>query len=379
MKYYFLFWFLMISATSFSQREALVNMLSERNKPDCEKITPEIMEQITEKFISGKYSKIDSLLNILDFFCGKCESTERVIIFNAILNKSLEKKNIDTYIKRQFINVLEYRKRDAKSANYLTEFNENKEYFGYLPLRHPIDSIITSKSKELLDNNLVSGDDKLFCILFAHNKREFSQELSKNEYKKSHVRAVTNEIKYQNSRNEHSFSIYLGGHSMIGNNNKIFGNNHYIGFSFCTPLKNKIIADFGMNIRYNINDSDFQFYAMGDTNTVNSKTTLLFYSKIGFKIYDKNKIIIIPHLGVGFETTGTGLKELIESDEEDFYKYHNLNALNLSAGITVLRPLFVRNYIGLSLNYHYCPYYWNEKLITKFNNNSVSCELLFRF
>ena len=380
MKFFLFFPILFISVSSFPQQEALKKLLSESNRPDCETMTLNIMNEIADIFISDNYENADSLINILDFFCGKNESIERVIIFSAILNNRLEKKNIETYLTKNYANVYEYRKIDAKSADYSTHYEENIEYYGYLPLRHPIDSIIMMKSKELLDKDLVSNDDKLFCILFAYGQREFKRSLSNNEFKNSHSRATINEKRYQNSRKAPSLIIFSGVHTMLGNKNRVFGNNHYVGFSIPTPLKNNIIADFGMNIRFNANDKEFLFYAMEDTNRVNSKTTLLFYITVGYKVLDKKNIILIPQIGVGFESTLTGLNELIENDlEEDFYKYYDLNALNLSAGFTALIPVFVRNYLGLSVKYHYCPYHWNKNLITKFNNNSIGCEVLFRF
>lgn len=369
----------LFSVSLYGQQETILKMLVSNKIDDCDTLTCVIIDEISDALISGNTYKIDSLLYVLDFFCGKNESIQRIIIFNAIINKKLEKKDIEIYLKKDFNTVLTYRKYDSKSKDYLENYNENKDYFGYLPLRHPIDSIISFKSKELLETGCLDGDEKLFCILFAKNNREFQKTLSKKEFKNSETRKVRNEIKRQNSRNDAAFIIYSGIYSMVSNKNNIFGYNPYAGFSISSPLKNKFIFDFGMNIRFNINDSDFLFNAMGVTNSVNSKTTILIDTKIGYKILDKKRIILIPDIGVGFESTGTGITEEVVIDGEESYKFHNLNMLNVSTGFTIYTPVFVRNYIGLSINYHYCPYQWNKKLITEFNNNSLTCGLLYRF
>ena len=380
--YFLILIFYLLPVLSFSQTEMYQKILSDRKTLDCEIMTLEIMNQIAEKFILRNYAEVDSLLNYLDFFCGKNETIERTIIFNTIVNnKQLEKKNIEFYLNNRYPTVLEHRKKDANLSKYELLYENYKDFYDYLPLRHPIDSIISTQSKELLNNDNISLDEKLFAILFANGNKEFSKAISKNEYKKSHTRAIINETKLQKSRNEPSFTLYTGVHSMIGNENRIFGNNIYVGASLSTPLKNRVIADFGMSIRFNANSNEFLFSAMDTIHTINPKSTLLFYSNVGYKVIDNKNIILIPLIGVGFESTITGLSELIEGEnlDEDYYKYHNLNALNLAAGFTVLYPIFVRNYLGLSVKYHYCPYHWNKKLITKFDNSSVGCELLFRF
>ena len=369
----------LFSFSLYAQQETLIKMLASDEIPDCESFTLKMMSEISEGFISGNNVHIDSLLYILDFFCGKSESIQRVKIFNAILNNNLDKEDIEIYLKNDFQTVLNYRKRDSKKKNFLESYNDNIDFYGYLPLNHPIDSIIAKKSKELLQTETVTNDEKFFCILFSSDKYDFERTLTQNEFKNSDSRKINNEIRKQNSRNSAAFVLYSGIYRMIGNNNQIFGNNPYIGLSLSTPLKNKIVCDIGMNLRFNVNDSDFQFKAMENTNTVNSKTTILLDVNAGYKIIDKKRIILLPRIGTGYESTGTGLSEKVEVDGEISYKYHNLNMINFSSGFTVYTPVFVKSYVGLSINYHYCPYHWNKKLITKFNNNSLTCEVVYRF
>ena len=373
----------LFSLVSYGQQEELVKILYSGKVPDCEQMTLEIMNKISSSILLNNKEKTDSLVSLLNFLCGKPESIQRVIIFNAILNNKLEKKDIELYLTKDYVTVLENRKRDSKSGFYAGYYSDNKEYYGYLPLRHPVDSVITVKSKEFLNEDKVSGDAKLFCILFANDRHSFNKAVSNRAFKNSATRKVRNEIIYQRGHNQPSINLYSGIYSMIGNKNSIFRKNPYIGFSFSTPLKNRFIFDIGMSVRFNVNDDDFLFYAMGDTNLVNSKTTQLFDINFGYKLLDKKGFIIIPRIGAGFESTGTGLSEtvVIESEDGDYegIKYYSLHILNISSGITILRHVFVRNYLGLSVNYHYCPYQWNKKLITKFNNNSLSCELMFRF
>ena len=373
------------SITLFGQDDELLRLLfaGKNNINDCEIVVPDIMNKIAAKFNSNDTAGIDSLANILVTHCGKSEGAMRVLIFNAILNQKPFNENVKTYFEHDFQDVFENRTIDSKDPLFETCYNDNVEYYGYLPLRHPIDSVITKKSKELLQAGNISGDAKLMCVLFANNNTAFNREVRKYEYvyANTEIRDIRREKQREYGREYISAIISSGIYGPLGTMNRIFGFNPTIRGLITTPLKNRVIVDIGFGLKFNVDDEDFLFYAIDKINTVNSKTTMFFDIYAGYKIYDNKKLIIIPKLGIGFDSTGTGQWEWSTTSEEDdeVKKYHNLETLNISAGLSAMTPVFAKNYIGLSLSYHYTPFGINKKLHTELNCNAMNLELFFRF
>ena len=382
MKLLFTFLFFISTITLFSQDDELLKLIlrGKNDIRDCEFMVPDIMNKIAEKFKTNETIGVDSLVNILETYCGKSESVLRVHILNAILNKKSCEEDIKTYFKQNFQDVFENRMRDSKSHLFDTLYNDNIIYYGYLPLRHPIDSVITNKSKELLQTGTLLGDEKLICILFANGNTSFNKEIRKYANKEAETRNLSREKQREEGRDHISAIISSGIYGPVGGMNRIFGYNPTIRGFITTPLKHKVIGDVGFGIKFNIDDEDFLFYAHNNINTVNSKATLFLDAYVGYKIYDNKKLILIPKLGIGFDSTGTGQKEwTINEENEEVIKYLNLETFNFSAGLSAMIPIFAKNYIGLSLSYHYTPYNINKKLHTEFNNNAMNLELFFRF
>ncbi|MBK9396900.1 MAG: hypothetical protein IPN55_06555 [Saprospiraceae bacterium] len=132
-----------------------------------------------------------------------------------------------------------------------------------------------------------------------------------------------------------------------------------------------------MKFRLNINDENFDYYALGIINDVNSKLGFSIGLAGGYKIFENENLIIIPKIALGYESISTGLREYDEESEETFF--HNVETLHSSIGLSVLKPIFRRNYIGMEVNYHYCPYGFDDDLISKFDNSAYSFEIFFRF
>ena len=382
MKSLFTFLFFISSIALFGQDDALLKLIATGKDDirDCEVIVPEIMNKISEKLKTNEVNAVDSLINVLLAYCGRSEGVQRSLIFNAILKREASLEDIKTYFKHDFQDVFEYRRTDSKDPLFETLYKDNIEYYGYLPLRHSIDSVIADKAKELLQTENLSGDEKLMCILFSEGNKSFNKEVSKPENKDTESRSIRREKQRAEARHYPSAIISAGMYGTLGSENRVFGYNPIVRGFITTPLKYKVIVDVGFGIKFNTNDKDFLYYAYDKINTVNSKTTIFLDIYTGYKLYDGKKLIFIPKLGIGYESMGTGLWEwIINEYDEDIKEYNNLETINLSAGFSAMTPIFAKNYIGLSLNYHYSPYHRNKKLHTKINNNALNCELFFRF
>jgi hypothetical protein len=149
------------------------------------------------------------------------------------------------------------------------------------------------------------------------------------------------------------------------------------GLTFSSPLSNKLIVELGIKFRININDGSFNYYALGDTNHVNSDVSIFFGGLIGYKIYECKKFILIPKFGVGLESVSTGISEKMNNSQDK--TYHDIETIHFSFGLSAMTPVFRKSYIGIGINYHYCPYQFDTNLYTKFDNNLISTEIFWRF
>ena len=173
-----------------------------------------------------------------------------------------------------------------------------------------------------------------------------------------------------------TFTIYTGFFTPI-NKNDIFSTSPMLGFTLSSPLKNKLLIDFGFKFRINVNDGAFSYYALGDTNSVNSNVSFFLGGLFGYKIYESKKLALIPKFGIGLESVDTGISEKKNNSQDQ--TYHNVETIHLSLGLSAMTPVFKKSYIGIGVNYHYCPYQFDKNLLNKFENNLISAEIFWRF
>jgi len=91
----------------------------------------------------------------------------------------------------------------------------------------------------------------------------------------------------------------------------------------------------------------------------------------------RKKMILISKLGVGLESVSTGISENKNNSQDK--TFHDIETINLSLGLSAITPVFKKSYIGIGINYHYCPYHLDKNLLTKFDNNLISTEIFWRF
>ncbi len=344
--------------------------------PNCEVLTLNTVNQLSRKLEFEQLDSFDIIMNDWVNSCSVSECTQRLIIIKDILKNEDTKGSIRTYFENEFHRVYKHRLEDAKKINYGYIYSEHKAYYGYVPLRHTIDSTVRSISTDLLETDHLSPDEQLICILFSGDIEKFDQEIRRREYNESYIKQklLRNIRKNRNSR--FAFTAYTGVYKPISSTD-VFAYSPMFGMTFSSPLRNKLILEFGMKFRININDESFDYYALGDTNNVNSDASVFFGAIFRYKLYESEKFIVLPSARIGVESVSTGLSEKkANSDEKE---YHDVTTVHLSLGISAMTPIFRKSYIGLGLNYHFCPYGLDNNLHTDFDNNLVSAELFWRF
>lgn len=343
---------------------------------DCELLTTETINKLTNKFNLNQSDSIDFIINDWVKQCGISECTQRLIILKTIKDKKPSEAPIQTYFENNFQQVLEFRIENSKMINYGYIYSGRKSFYGYVPLRHKIDSTLMEESMKLLKTNNLNPDEKLICIMFSGDIEGFDKEIEKNEYNEGYIKKHLLKNYRDNSNRWLAFNIYSGFYKPMSGTD-IFSYSPMFGFTFSSPLENKLIVEIGLKFRININDNSFKYYALGDTNNVNSDVSIFGGALIGYKIYESKNLILVPKFGIGVEVVGTGISENKNNSQNK--TYHDIETVHLSLGLSAMTPVFKKNYIGLGINYHYCPYSIDKNLLTKFDNNLFSTELFWRF
>jgi len=343
---------------------------------DCEVLTLNVVNQLSDKLESNQLDSFDIIIADWINSCSISECTQRLIILKKILDNEESINSIKKYFENELHLVLKYRIEDSKKINHGYIYSASKAYYGYVPLNHPIDSIVEIISIDLLKSTRLTPDEKLICIMFSGDTEKFEREIKSHEYNESFIKKYLLKNYRDNNNSWLAYTIYTGVYRPISSND-IFTYSPMFGLTFSSPMRNKLIVELGIKLRLNISDRSFDYYALGDTNNVNSDVSIFFGGLVSYKLYESEKLILLPKLGIGLESVDTGLSE--KKGNSDDKEYHDIETIHLSLGLSAMTPIFRKSYLGLGINYHFCPYGLDDNLHTDFDNNLISAELFWRF
>ncbi|MCU4173818.1 hypothetical protein [Carboxylicivirga sp. N1Y90] len=343
---------------------------------DCEIVTENSIILISDYLINGDLDSCDIVINRWENYCGGSEVLYRLRIYLALV----QRQGIQTHVNLFFINDYsdKYLNRfyASQKNDYGNIYTENKAYFSYVPLRSKIDSILISNYTNLLEVGYLTTDEKIICLLFSGNEEAFEKKLKSAKKRESYLKQLSANNAREYKDHTMSYNLYTGFYKSIGKDN-FFSYSPIIGFTFSTPLRYKLQVELGIKFRINQDSKNFDFNALGKTHNVSSDYSVFFGGLVGYKVIDKDHLKLIPKLGLGLESVSTGITEDVKNSDKK--EYYDVDVPHLSLGIAALTPIFKTNYIGIELSYHYCPYHWDSSLISTFNNNLFSTELLVRF
>lgn len=362
----FLFW-----NGSFGQTKEPLPSIS-----DCEILTSIALNRLEHAYLNNTLDATESILNEWIRPCGITEFTQRFVILKNIMNNKPALTDIHTYFDNGLQYVFSNRIEDSKRIDFGYIYTNSKAYYGYVPLRHPMDSISIALSLQALKTKVLTADEKLICILFSGELDTFREEMKKNEYRKSYIKETELKKFRDYANNGLAYVLYAGYFTSIRTDN-IFSYSPMVGLIFSSPLRNKVVVELGVKFRFNVKDGYFDYTALGTTNQVNSDVSIFLGTLVGYKIYERDNLIVIPKFGVGLESVDTGLSKKKKNTNET--TYYNLETIHLSLGLSAMTPILKKSYMGIGVNYHYCPYQLDNNLRTKFNNNLVSTEMFWRF
>lgn len=369
----------------------------------CESNINNSLEPITRILNANQYDQLAPILAQIEQSCGITELTQRIKILNLIIAKQQSEKAIEKYLENSFDKQLINRFRDAEREDYSYQYESNKKRYNYLPLRHPIDLLIKTRSKALLQSQsyILSEVEIDILNLFSNHELLKNQVVEIKESPnnrqtilKDNTETIIKEdqiaiVDYHN-KSRIGFLPYIGVYSPLGGKNTTFGPNMSLGFTIMSSLAKSFIFEGGLKVRINSNDKNFDYNYYDQVESVNARFGLFFGGAAGYKLYDNTKYIVIPKLSLGIDALDTGISENIYNDGYyDGYgdyisggnskKLHTVNTMHLGLSIAGMRQLKGKNYIGLEAGYHYTPYQWDSKLMSNIYNHYGSLELFFRF
>ena len=364
--------FMLTTINLFSQNKEIY---TKKDTVSCDSISVVQAYKIAAALKSGDFQNAKQLHTTWKNTCFYAEIIEREdIIFK--INEGINADNlIQDYFNNDLHFVYKYRLQFAENVDYQYYYEDYRTYLNYIPLRHPLDSALEKMSQELLLRKNITSDERIALNLFTGKIRNFNRESKKSTHKTSFLHQFNNADKRYLSRESIGISLYAGMYAPFSE--QPIGNNPYVGFTLGTPLKYLLQGEFYMKFRIHNNDRNFDYQAFGTGNSVNSSYGFNMGINAGYTLYENNDLLIIPKLGVGFDAINTGLSSF--DDETQETTYYNVTTLHTSVAVSILKPIFRRNYIGMEVTYHYCPYGWDEDLISKLENNAYSVELIFRF
>lgn len=377
MKTYFFLILSTLFGSVYAQNDTVNRSIPlESDSSICKKTSIKIADELAIKFTNLEFNEVDKLIQTWVNNCDRNEINQRSLIIQTIIKGINADDIIRDYIDSDFHYVFKYRMENSAYSDYEYIFEDYWTYYNYIPLRHDLDSALMFRSKELSQSKSLSEDEQLILILFSGDVKKFEKESKKGKYQAGYIPGFIALDKRQLADSELGIQLYAGMYTPLSEN-RVFGMNPSFGFSLTSPYNWKFCWEFAMKIRAHVNDKNFDFIALGDTNNVNSDLGFLVGLSLGYKVYESKQFSLIPKIGIGLEYIDTGLEGY--SDQSNEPEYYNIETLHTSFGIAIMKPIFRRNYIGLEINYHYCPYNWEKNLVTKFDNSAYSAEIIFRF
>lgn len=349
---------------------------------NCETITGATLITLSTALHENEFDKVTSLLQTIEANCGETELTMRIRIIQTIVNKQPSDALIKKYQDYKFDNNLIQRFDYVAEKNFETIYNTDKAAFDYVPLNHPIDSLLIIKAKALYNspNYSLNEKERAIVLLFLDDIQGYFDVLGKTPTVASKIGRIIEEEKY---KSKPTFGFHTGYFTPIGHND-VLPSSPIFGFSFMGGFADKFVPELIYKFRIHTNSNPYEFKHNNEIKTIQSSSSHVLGAGLGYKVVDKGKSILLPKINIGYGFIWTGLSEsyYTENDygeeiEEESLK--NVGTLHSTIGIAYLYRINRKTYIGVEPNYHFIPYQWNNRLQSPIQSNYASLEISIRF
>ncbi|TJZ60679.1 hypothetical protein FAZ15_11875 [Sphingobacterium olei] len=349
----------------------------------CEEITTASLQRLTPLLEKNDFSQIESIISTLESVCGQGEFTLRLQLIRQLILKEDTQKEISSYLDNHYDEILAHRYDNAADKNYRNIYTKDKAKFHFIPLNHPVDSLIRLKATALLNSPsyTLTEREEAISLLFADDIDAFYTQLNRQPKRKP-VAQIYYELESNKQRT--GFAIYAGAFGTVGKNST-FATSPSFGASVMSPLANQFVFELAIKFRLNTNDNYFEFNDNGVIKDINSSSSFFFGGTAGYKALDNGPWIILPKVGAGFGFINTGLSETTfyngdyyEENGSSGIQYNNANTFHTFIGVALMRHVKGRKFIGVEAGYHYIPYNWDKDLITSIQPRYWSLELFLK-
>lgn len=359
---------------------------------NCERYTVETLPLLAKALNSNDFDKIEPLLNSLQTSCGINEFEQRLRILIQIIDRKNSAAAIDLYWNNQFDKNFLQRLDAADQDDFSTQYEQHKEKYNFVPLRHPLDGLIKVRAKALLASDSYTLTDQEKDILQLFSDTEIANDVQGQQANEqdNQQRFPVPKVYRDRQKAKLGYVASIGVVTPLGGANKIFGTNINFGFMLMSSLERKFIFEGGFKVRINSNDRNIDYNYEGSNVSVNSSATAFMGGTVGYKVFDNDKFILIPKGILGIDITDTGITESAYSSgyyDPDGYYYDGgytdrmvtINNVHLGLSLASLFRMKNQKYIGFELGYHYTPYDASSKVLIPIQANYGSLELFFRF
>jgi len=376
MKLFLFFISFIFSIVTWAQNNYLENNLHNQSI-NYEEFSLKTVDKIALFFIENQLDSIKKPIKEWTNLLGKNEMIQRIQITVDLMEGKEASERIKAYIHDDFYYYLYDRFTMTNRYGYRREYPDYKYYYNYVPLNHPIDSILKQKAKILLEESH-NVDEKLLLILFSGDIQGFDESLKKMKYEKGILKSYIRKNNYNVSNSFNGTVEFYTGIYVPQGEQKVFGNNPSLGVAVTSNLHRILMYGIRANYRLNINDKSFNYYALDTIHQVNSKSSFSVGYFLGLRLYDGKRIKIVPKITYGLEVLKTGIWERSQ-EEENTINYYDVVTSHTTFSLAVMTPIHRKSYMGIELGYHYVPYEKDKNLQTQFNNKALSLELFFRY
>jgi len=369
---------LFLSGFLYGQNDTINRSLNEDSLRAI-RVTVQVQQLLIPQFIEEDFENFFPVIDLWIDSCGYHEATLRTIIIEELLQKQDMELAAQDYFNEGYYETFRNRVFDSQEFNYHDFYLDNVVYYGYLPLKSPLDTLLRNRALLLKDSTFASLDEELIINLFTEDINNFEIEAIKKEYKNSYIGRYMRK-EYRKERDQYPAFILGSGLQFPIGPFKTFGVSQKLTLGYSTPFQNNWVVDILLNFKFAYQPQNYNFYAMNYLHDIKAKTSGNFSTKVGFKMVDfyannKTKVLIHPKFGVGFEFIST--KVIEEISDEEFRSYFPLT-LNLSLGFTTTISVAKTSYLGLGFFYHFIPYNWDKRVRTTFDKNYMCIDLFWR-
>jgi hypothetical protein len=362
----------LISNVGTSQTEK-----TEQNEANCEDASKKY-GLLLSKYSIEQNQAIHQILELWEESCGETEPIQRVKILLDISNNSFIDSAYSDYFGARIFDFFD-RVDAAYKDDFQEKYNNNKEYFNYVPLRSAFDDWTWNVAKNLKEKQKRGTSAYLMTVLFSEDIKTFDDELKTDTYKNNYIKTTLDEVVYNSTNDPVNLVLNAGVWMPIGDLRWKFSLSPMIGIGANISISKKYSIEFGAQFTFWTNNKELIVNIEDSVQSIDSKYGGTYGIWVHRKLSFENDNFIDLTSGIAYTSIGTGI-EKENSDDEDGTSYYHIGTIELSLGFDVRKKVnFKKNDIGLSFAYHFRPYNIDKRLETGLGNHSYSLCLFYWF